>query len=45
MGNILPVLPKNNPPQSRTEFSGMNDFMTYLSEEYGSKKMQDVKDK
>ncbi|CAG9136215.1 hypothetical protein JYU34_016470 [Plutella xylostella] len=38
MGSILPVLPKNNPPQSRTEFTGMNDLLTYLSEEYGKKK-------
>ncbi|XP_045764788.1 transmembrane protein 242 [Maniola jurtina] len=45
MGNLLPILPKNNPPQSRTEFSGMNDLMKYLSEEYGNKKMQDVTDK
>nr|XP_034824485.1 LOW QUALITY PROTEIN: transmembrane protein 242 [Maniola hyperantus] len=44
MGNLLPVLQKNNPPQSRTEFSGMNDLMKYLSEEYGNKKMQDVTD-
>ncbi|CAH2233968.1 jg20049 [Pararge aegeria aegeria] len=45
MGNFLPVIPKNNPPQSRTEFSGMNDLMKYLSEEYGNKKMQDVTEK
>ncbi|XP_047986202.1 transmembrane protein 242 [Leguminivora glycinivorella] len=38
MGNMLPVLPKNNPPQSRTEFSGLNDLMTYLAEDYGKKK-------
>ncbi|XP_052751569.1 transmembrane protein 242 isoform X2 [Galleria mellonella] len=41
MGNILPVLPKNNPPQSRTEFSGLNDLLTYLSEEYGKKSVDD----
>ncbi|KAH9627626.1 hypothetical protein HF086_010778 [Spodoptera exigua] len=35
MGNMLPVLPKNNPPKSRTEFTGLNDLMTYLAEEYG----------
>ncbi|CAD0198290.1 unnamed protein product [Chrysodeixis includens] len=35
MGNLLPAIPKNNPPKSRTEFTGMNDLMTYLSEEYG----------
>lgn len=38
MGNILPTLPKNNPPQSRTEFSGLNDLLIYISEEYGKKK-------
>ncbi|CAG9785074.1 unnamed protein product [Diatraea saccharalis] len=38
MGNLLPMLPKNNPPQSRTEFTGLNDLMTYLDEEYGKKK-------
>ncbi|XP_049865991.1 transmembrane protein 242 [Pectinophora gossypiella] len=37
MGNLLPVLPRNNPPRSRTEFSGMNDLLTYLSEDYGKK--------
>ncbi|KAM3962243.1 transmembrane protein 242 [Aphomia sociella] len=37
MGNMLPVLPKNNPPQSRTEFSGLNDLLTYISDEYGKK--------
>ncbi|XP_017769851.1 PREDICTED: transmembrane protein 242 [Nicrophorus vespilloides] len=30
MGSLLPVVPKNNPPQSRTEFSGMNDLLEYL---------------
>jgi hypothetical protein len=29
-GNILPRVPKNNPPQSRTEFSGINDFLQYV---------------
>ncbi|XP_026328789.1 transmembrane protein 242 [Hyposmocoma kahamanoa] len=43
MGNILPALPKNNPPKSRTEFSGLNDLMTYLSEDYG--KSKSVKEK
>lgn len=38
MGNMLPVLPKNNPPTSRTEFSGLNDIMTYVAEEYGKPK-------
>ncbi|CAH0728717.1 unnamed protein product, partial [Brenthis ino] len=38
MGNLLPILPRNNPPQSRTEFTGLNDLLTYLSEDYGKKK-------
>lgn len=38
MGNMLPILPKNDPPTSRTEFSGLNDLMTYLSEDYGKKR-------
>ncbi|XP_028031784.1 transmembrane protein 242 [Bombyx mandarina] len=41
MGNLLPTLPKNNPPQSRTEFSGLNDFLTYVSEEYGKKSVKE----
>ncbi|XP_019873624.1 transmembrane protein 242 [Aethina tumida] len=30
VGTILPSIPKNNPPQGRTEFSGMNDLLDYL---------------
>jgi len=30
VGGILPRVPKNNPPQSRTEFSGLNDFLQYV---------------
>ncbi|CAH2075296.1 unnamed protein product, partial [Iphiclides podalirius] len=41
MGNMLPILPKNNPPQSRTEFSGLNDLLTYISEDYGKKTAKD----
>ena len=29
-GSILPRVPKNDPPQSRTEFSGINDFLQYV---------------
>lgn len=29
-GRILPKVPKNDPPQSRTEFSGINDFLQYV---------------
>lgn len=32
-GSILPKIPKNNPPVGRTEFSGVNDFLTYIIEE------------
>lgn len=39
MGNLLPRVPKNDPPQSRTEFSGLNDLLTYVStEEFGKRK-------
>ncbi|XP_022908410.1 transmembrane protein 242 [Onthophagus taurus] len=31
VGSALPTIPKNNPPQGRTEFSGLNDLMEYLS--------------
>lgn len=41
MGSILPVIPRNNPPQSRTEFSGLNDLLTYISEDYGKKAAKD----
>ena len=37
-GNILPRVPKNNPPQSRTEFSGINDLLQYLIHEDQEKK-------
>lgn len=30
-GSILPKIPKNETPTSRTEFEGLNDLMTYLS--------------
>ena len=39
-GTVLPVIPKNNPPQGRTEFSGINDFLTYVVEEDEKKKAQ-----
>ncbi|XP_055597129.1 transmembrane protein 242-like [Uranotaenia lowii] len=31
MGSILPRIPKNDPPRSRTEFEGLTDLMQYLS--------------
>ena len=39
-GSILPRIPKNNPPQSRTEFSGVNDLLQYLIDEDNKKKKQ-----
>lgn len=37
MGEKLPKVRKNDPPQSRTEFDGLSDLMTYL-ETWGSEK-------
>ncbi|PSN53302.1 Transmembrane protein 242, partial [Blattella germanica] len=37
IGSALPRIPKNEPPQGRTEFSGLTDLLTYISSE-GSKK-------
>ncbi|XP_077270487.1 transmembrane protein 242 isoform X1 [Temnothorax americanus] len=38
MGSVLPKIPKNNPPQSRTEFEGLTDLLTYISEDWGRNK-------
>ncbi|KAI4489291.1 PREDICTED: transmembrane protein 242 [Polistes canadensis] len=38
MGSILPKIPKNDPPQSRTEFEGLTDLLTYIAEDWGKKK-------
>lgn len=32
-GNILPKIPKNDPPQGRTEFKSLTDFLQYLIDE------------
>ncbi|XP_024945916.1 transmembrane protein 242 isoform X2 [Cephus cinctus] len=40
MGSILPRIPKNNPPRSRTDFEGLTDLMTYISEDWGKRKDQ-----
>lgn len=32
MGEILPRIPRNSIPTSRTEFDGLNDLMQYLEE-------------
>uniref|UniRef100_A0A146M9C0 Transmembrane protein 242 n=1 Tax=Lygus hesperus TaxID=30085 RepID=A0A146M9C0_LYGHE len=34
MGRILPRVPKNEVPIGRTEFSGINDLLTYVSGDY-----------
>lgn len=41
MGEKLPKIRKNDPPQSRTEFDGLSDLMRYL-ETWGSEKKQNV---
>ncbi|KAG5310228.1 TM242 protein, partial [Acromyrmex insinuator] len=38
MGSLLPKIPKNDPPQSRTEFEGLTDLLTYISEDWGQNK-------
>ncbi|XP_044579905.1 transmembrane protein 242 [Cotesia glomerata] len=43
MGSILPQIPKNNPPKSRTEFEGLNDLLKYVSEEWGKESTSDTK--
>ena len=40
MGELLPAVPKNNPPQGRTEFESFRDLFTYLSEESDAKKTE-----
>jgi len=39
-GGILPKIPKNDPPQSRTEFSGLNDLLQYVIDEDEKKKLE-----
>ncbi|KAF7391574.1 hypothetical protein HZH68_011117 [Vespula germanica] len=39
MGSLLPKIPKNNPPQSRVEFEGLTDLLTYIAEDWGKKKV------
>jgi len=38
MGSLLPKIPKNDPPQSRTQFEGLTDLLTYISEDWGRNK-------
>lgn len=42
MGSVVPAVPKNNPPQSRTEFGSVSEFMQYLDDEYSSKKIKET---
>lgn len=30
VGTWLPAVPRNHPPQGRTEFSGLNDLLQYI---------------
>ncbi|XP_068248938.1 transmembrane protein 242 [Palaemon carinicauda] len=39
-GSILPKIPKNDPPQSRTEFEGLTDLLQYLIDEDAKKKIK-----
>ncbi|XP_053977267.1 transmembrane protein 242-like [Hylaeus anthracinus] len=38
VGSLLPRIPKNDPPQSRTEFENLTDLLRYVSEEWGKEK-------
>lgn len=37
VGSIWPKIPKNDPPQGRTEFSGLNDLLEYLQHQKSTK--------
>ncbi|MPC39944.1 hypothetical protein E2C01_033497 [Portunus trituberculatus] len=37
-GSVLPNIPKNDPPQSRTEFEGLTDLLQYIITEDEKKK-------
>ncbi|XP_056632225.1 transmembrane protein 242 isoform X1 [Diorhabda sublineata] len=37
VGSVLPSIPKNNPPQGRTEFTGLNDLLEYLQQQKGAR--------
>jgi hypothetical protein len=37
VGSLLPRIPKNDPPQGRTEFSGLTDLLTYIASDEGVK--------
>ncbi|XP_018052932.1 PREDICTED: transmembrane protein 242 [Atta colombica] len=42
MGSLLPKIPKNDPPQSRTKFEGLTDLLTYISEDWGRNKEHNI---
>ncbi|XKL61350.1 hypothetical protein PGB90_008407 [Kerria lacca] len=42
VGSIFPKVPKNDPPQSKTEFSSITEFLSYLDNEYTTKKSQEL---
>ena len=37
VGSVLPRIPKNDPPQGRTEFTGFTDLLTYITTDDGVK--------
>ncbi|XP_046747805.1 transmembrane protein 242 [Diprion similis] len=43
MGSMLPRISKNDPPQSRTEFEGLTDLLTYISEDWGKENVKESK--
>lgn len=46
MGSILPKIPKNNPPQSRTEFEGLTDLLNYVTKDFSQHKaLKETEDK
>lgn len=36
MGSLLPRIPKNDPPQGRTEFEGLTDLLNYVAQSHES---------
>ena len=39
VGNMLPRIPKNYPPQGRTEFENLTDLLQYIIDEDNKEKM------
>ena len=42
VGNMLPRIPKNYPPQGRTEFENLTDLLQYIIDEDNKDKAQKV---